>query len=296
MKSLVALWVVSLSSSALAVSFDCTKASTFVEKTICSDPLLGKLDDALSKNYKQMLVTDFGGSVVDLRNEQRQWVSSRNKCTTRECLIAAYKNRIDETCDYGVVSGVHPDCVHAEDLESPPAAELGGDQEVLAPVHIAANSQQPQFYSKWKDNTGTVITCAEEEAKCFSRVMDDPNIGAVLKVYTDGRKLSYGGAANVYILDANLTDEEILNNPQAVIDRINSQEAAEDPINKEKECLRALAVGMTEKDALRCGKPTHQFHSTDGPAALEYLFGEDGSEGFKVVMRDGQIKEVQESK
>jgi uncharacterized protein YecT (DUF1311 family) len=296
MKLLVALWVVSLSSSASAVSFDSTKASTFVEKTICSDPLLGKLDDALSKNYKQMIVTDFGGSVIDLRNEQRQWVSSRNKCATRECLLVAYKKRIDETCDYGVVSGVHPDCVHAEDLESPPAADLGGNQEVLAPAHIAANSQQPQFYSKWKDNTGTVITCAEKEAKCFSRVMDDPKIGAVLRVYTDGRKLSYGGAANVYILDANLTDEEILNDPQAVIDRINAQEAAEDPINKEKECLATLKVGMTEEDALHCGKPTHQLHRTDGAAVLEYLFGAYGSEGFTVVMRNSQIREVQKFK
>jgi uncharacterized protein YecT (DUF1311 family) len=296
MKLLVALAALFVSSSAFAVSFDCTKASTFVEKTICSDPLLGKLDDALSKNYKQMIVTDFGGSVIDLRNEQRQWVSSRNKCTTRECLIVAYKKRIDETCDYGVLSGVHPNCVHAEDLESPPAADIGANREVLAPPHVAANSQLPQFYSKWKDKNGTVITCAEKETKCFSRVMDDTNIGAVLRVYTDGRKLSYGGATNVYIPDANLTDEEILNDPQAVIDRINAQEAAEDPIKKEKECLAALRVGMTEEDALHCGKPTHQLHRTDGVAVLEYLFGTDGSEGFTVAMRNSQIREVQKFK
>jgi hypothetical protein len=37
-------------------SFDCTKASTYSEKTICSDPLLGRLDGALSENYRHMLI------------------------------------------------------------------------------------------------------------------------------------------------------------------------------------------------------------------------------------------------
>src|ERR1035437_8429080 len=107
MKLLIALGAVFISSSAFAVSFDCAKASTFAEKTICSDPLLGKLDDALSRNYNAMLGDDFGGSVKDLRNEQREWIANRNKCTTRECLVATYRERVDETCDYGVVSGVH---------------------------------------------------------------------------------------------------------------------------------------------------------------------------------------------
>jgi hypothetical protein len=258
--------------------------------------LLRKLDDALSSNYKAMLGADFGGSVTDLRNEQREWIANRNKCTTRECLVVAYKKRIDETCDYGVVSGVHPDCVHAEDVERTRDADIIGSQEVPATAHVAAHAQQPKFYSKWKDKTGRVITCAEEEAKCFSRVMDDPDIGAVLKVYPDGRRLSYGGAANVAILDLNLTDEEILNDPEKVINQVIAQETAQDPINKEKECLRGLKIGMTEKDALHCGNPTHQLHRTDGAAVLEYLFGADGSEGFTVVMRNSQIGEVQEFK
>ena len=89
MKLLIALGAVFISSSAFAVSFDCAKASTFAEKTICSDPLLGKLDDALSRNYNAMLGADFGGSVKDLRNEQREWIANRNKCTTRECLASS---------------------------------------------------------------------------------------------------------------------------------------------------------------------------------------------------------------
>lgn len=103
--------------SAFAVSFDCSKASTFVEKAICSDPLLGKFDDALSENYKGMLGADFGGSKNSLKAAQRKWLANRNKCTNNKCLIDAYRKRVDETCDYGVVSGVHPDCTMSDDIK-----------------------------------------------------------------------------------------------------------------------------------------------------------------------------------
>lgn len=102
---------------AQAVSFDCSKAKTYVEKTICGDPLLGKLDDALSKNYKGMLAADFGGSKESLKKDQLEWIGNRNKCTTVACLVEAYRERVDETCDYGVVSGVHPECTMSSEIE-----------------------------------------------------------------------------------------------------------------------------------------------------------------------------------
>ena len=138
MKLLLALAALLVSSSAFAVSFDCAKASTFAEKTTCSDSLLRKLDDALSSNYKAMLGADFGGSVTDLRNEQREWIASRNKCTTQECLVAAYKKRIDETCDYGVVSGVHPECVHADEMVTSQITDHNGIQSNPANAQAAA--------------------------------------------------------------------------------------------------------------------------------------------------------------
>jgi uncharacterized protein len=103
------------SSSAFAVSFDCSKASTFVEKEICSDPFLGKLDDALSSNYKAMLGAN-GISKKIVKNEQRKWLVNRNKCTNNQCLIEMYRKRIDETCDYGVPSGLHPVCTMFDDI------------------------------------------------------------------------------------------------------------------------------------------------------------------------------------
>jgi uncharacterized protein len=116
-KSIVLMIFALVNSSVFAAAFDCSKASTFVEKEICNDSLLSKLDDALSQNYKGMLESDFGNTKKSLRAEQLKWLSNRNKCTTNKCILEAYRKRVDETCEYGVVSGAHPDCTMSEDIE-----------------------------------------------------------------------------------------------------------------------------------------------------------------------------------
>lgn len=102
-----------------ATSFDCKKASTFVEKAICASPLLGKLDDALTNNYRQMMASDLGDGPDNksLKKEQRAWIARRNKCTTEQCLIDLYRKRVDDVCDSGVVSGLHPTCVQSSDIQ-----------------------------------------------------------------------------------------------------------------------------------------------------------------------------------
>ena len=109
-----------------ATSFDCTRARGQVEKLICADPLLGRLDDALAVNYAAMLTVDMGRSTQSLRAEQLGWLARRNRCKDSQCLVDAYKERVDETCEYGVASGVHPPCSMADDV---------------VPRHAQANSQ-----------------------------------------------------------------------------------------------------------------------------------------------------------
>lgn len=99
-------------------SFDCSKASTFSEKAICSDPLLGKLDGALSENYKSMLASNIGeGARSDLKTTQRKWLTERNKCTSNQCLTDAYRKRVDEVCDQTVISGVIGSCTNSDDIK-----------------------------------------------------------------------------------------------------------------------------------------------------------------------------------
>jgi uncharacterized protein YecT (DUF1311 family) len=101
-----------------APSFDCTKASSFSETAICKDPLLGKLDGALSENFKYMLASDIGdGARNDLKITQRKWLVERNKCTDNQCLTDIYRKRIDAVCEYPVISGVHPICTSSSEIK-----------------------------------------------------------------------------------------------------------------------------------------------------------------------------------
>lgn len=108
-----------LSSQALkGPSFDCTKATTFSEKAVCTDALLGKLDGALADNYKKMLASNIGdGAKADLKATQKKWLSERNQCADNQCLVGSYRKRVDEVCDYPMLSGVHPGCITAEEIK-----------------------------------------------------------------------------------------------------------------------------------------------------------------------------------
>jgi uncharacterized protein len=106
-----------VSPMAHAASFNCAKASTYAEKTICFDATLGRLDDALTDNYNAMLATDLGDGGVSLKKEQRAWIAQRNKCTTDKCLVDLYRKRVDDVCDAPVVTGVHAPCVQSSDIK-----------------------------------------------------------------------------------------------------------------------------------------------------------------------------------
>lgn len=94
-KILLAISIATLFSSAHAASFDCKKASTFVEKSICSDEAASKLDDDLASKYKDALSAS--ENPEGLKAEQKSWLKMvRNKCKTVACINDATKERIAE--------------------------------------------------------------------------------------------------------------------------------------------------------------------------------------------------------
>lgn len=99
------------------VSFDCGKAATYVEKNICSNIYLSQLDGVLSQNYKYISASDIGDDArKHLKSTQKNWLQDRNKCSDVQCLVDIYKKRIDEICDYPVLSGIHPECVYSNEI------------------------------------------------------------------------------------------------------------------------------------------------------------------------------------
>jgi len=90
---LIMLLCAELAASASAATFDCNKASTFVEKAICSDSRLNSMDEELGRLYKEALAASSNSAA--LKTEQKAWLSSRDQCKDSDCVIKAYADRIN---------------------------------------------------------------------------------------------------------------------------------------------------------------------------------------------------------
>ena len=78
-----------------AASFDCAKAGTTVERQICGDPTLSRMDEQLNKVYREALAT--GPKPELLTSVQRDWLKDvRNQCANVQCLRDAYQSRLDD--------------------------------------------------------------------------------------------------------------------------------------------------------------------------------------------------------
>jgi uncharacterized protein YecT (DUF1311 family) len=75
-------------------SFDCEKASTPSEKTICSNADLAELDSRLAIAYYQARSS---ACKKDLQKQQREWLNKRNSCSSNiQCLKNSYNSRIQK--------------------------------------------------------------------------------------------------------------------------------------------------------------------------------------------------------
>lgn len=84
-----------VSINAYSASFDCAKASTVVEKSICNNAPLSALDDQLTAIYSKAFKASSAQS--ELKKQELDWIKTkRNICTTEDCISAAYISRIAE--------------------------------------------------------------------------------------------------------------------------------------------------------------------------------------------------------
>jgi uncharacterized protein YecT (DUF1311 family) len=78
-----------------APSFDCSKATSDVEKIICANDELSRLDDSLMKAYQRVL--DRTRKKEEMIQSQNQWLENeRNECQDAKCIKKAYEMRINE--------------------------------------------------------------------------------------------------------------------------------------------------------------------------------------------------------
>jgi uncharacterized protein YecT (DUF1311 family) len=75
-----------------SASFDCAKAATKVEKLICADAGLSKLDEDLNAAYKTALQDKKQSDSI--KQAQKQWVKERDGCVDVDCVKRAYDIRL----------------------------------------------------------------------------------------------------------------------------------------------------------------------------------------------------------
>lgn len=74
---------------ATAAGFDCARASSKIEKTICNTPVLDRADDELARLYQLAVKAD-----PAIKAEQRGWIKQRNSCGDADCLASLYGARL----------------------------------------------------------------------------------------------------------------------------------------------------------------------------------------------------------
>lgn len=93
--AVLALSLLPVSMELLAAGFDCSKASSPVEKTICSDNNLSELDSRLSRLYLDTLAALSDPDAKQVKAVQKTWLVQRNSCSSSQCLNERYSERLD---------------------------------------------------------------------------------------------------------------------------------------------------------------------------------------------------------
>ncbi|ECQ5574858.1 lysozyme inhibitor LprI family protein [Campylobacter jejuni] len=88
-------------------SFDCSKATTKVEKMICNDESgkLQKLDRYMAKTYKELRQNLNKNEQNKLLTSQRLWLQTLNQCKSKECAKELLQNRVGELQNYTAHTG-----------------------------------------------------------------------------------------------------------------------------------------------------------------------------------------------
>jgi uncharacterized protein len=95
MRHLLAAIAMAAALPAQAASFNCSKAATPVEATICDDPDLSELDSAAARYYRNAQDT-LPGARACLLADQWAWLQLRNRCADAACLKDLYLSRLAE--------------------------------------------------------------------------------------------------------------------------------------------------------------------------------------------------------
>jgi len=171
MKSLIAVLAILLTSTVDAASFPCAKASSRIEKAICSDAALGKLDDEIAAAFTADKASVDGTWRPALQRSQREWLALRPDAPAR--LADEMRKRLK------VLQGIH--------------VSLGGLQflrlsDESRPMFMLGNAPGAKTYNRWVEKVwvegvGETTELPRGTPMCPTGNHDDCNGDTTTRIY-----------------------------------------------------------------------------------------------------------------
>lgn len=200
-----------------ASSFDCTKAATEVEKMICADTELSKLDEEMGKLYTEALKKS--SDSVGFKEAQRLWLKERNICIDNGCLrMKCQQHLASLTKNSPVYSTIYPpdvsefkvDCKAAKSLAEKLICKQAGssdEQEWLADVDrymrlglqwalmrskdkLQLLESQRRWMEEMRDTCKNIFMCVDtygERNTELAAMSERPESCYILKPLADGK-------------------------------------------------------------------------------------------------------------
>lgn len=108
--ALIPLALACAATPAEGASFDCAKATTWIEEAVCEDETLGQLDERLAAAYRQARERSRadGAALERLTDQQRAWLQARDGCKLTPCLRRLYEQRVAELTGDGAALARSP--------------------------------------------------------------------------------------------------------------------------------------------------------------------------------------------
>lgn len=155
----VLLLTLLFSSSSMAASFDCSKASTDVEHMICDNSTLSSFDEDMAKAYKSALDRN-PDDVVVIKKLQHDWIKMRDSIKDKGELSIAYQFQI-----LGM-NNLVPDDEASKDSDSASNDEQNGDS--------SSNDEQASSKNDKKENNSKKhIPALEDYLKPYVNINGD---------------------------------------------------------------------------------------------------------------------------
>jgi len=171
-RALIGVWFLVIISiacmPAFAASFDCTLAKAPIEKMVCADGDLSRLDEMMASDYSELLLAR-PWDEDEVKPGQRAWLARRNACRDRACVLKAYTTRIGELRVASCAAGPFPD--NCDDKATPTFPQTTDGRLMLLSREECRTGESGSGYTiKFKNQSDAIAI----QADCIEAGVYDP--------------------------------------------------------------------------------------------------------------------------